>query len=65
MVTIATTKWSHALKDELRNGKSRTDFNNMYQFKFNQNDLKAFSILGVTVGTEWQKIQRKTEPKHF
>ena len=31
----------------------------MYQFKFNQNDLKAFSILGVTVGTEWQKIQSK------
>ena len=51
--------WSHALKDELRNGKSRTDFNNMYRFKFNQNDLKAFSILGVTVGTEWQKIQSK------
>jgi curved DNA-binding protein CbpA len=31
----------------------------MRQFKFDNNDIKAFSILGVSVGLEWKKIQDK------
>ena len=39
--------WSNALKDE-------TD-----KFKFNNNDLKAFNILGISVGLKWEKVQEK------
>jgi len=46
--------WNNALKDEL-NGK----FNHLNKFKFNHNDLKAFSILGLSVGLKWEKIQEK------
>ena len=31
----------------------------MNQFKFNHNDIKAFGILGVSVGLSWTKIQEK------
>ena len=34
-------------------------FNSMRQFRFDQNDLKAFNILGVSVGLKWEKIQEK------
>ena len=29
------------------------------QFKFSQSDIKAFSILGISVGVKWEKIQEK------
>ena len=35
------------------------EFNSMRQFSFDQNDLKAFSILGISVGLKWEKIQEK------
>ena len=31
----------------------------MRQFKFDHKDIKAFSILEVSVGLKWQKIQEK------
>ena len=31
----------------------------MNQFKFNHNDIKAFGVLGVSVGLKWIKIQEK------
>ena len=31
----------------------------MSQFKFDSNDIKAFGILGVSVGLKWDKIQNK------
>ena len=31
----------------------------MNQFKFDANDIKAFSILGVSVGLKWVQIQEK------
>ena len=39
----------------------------MNQFKFNANDVKAFSILGVSVGQKWEQIQDqfKTLVKKF
>jgi len=35
------------------------EFNHMNKFKFNNTDIKAFGILGVTVGLKWEKIQEK------
>ena len=31
----------------------------MNQFNFNHNDIKAFGVLGVSVGLKWKKIQEK------
>ena len=31
----------------------------MNKFKFSHNDVKAFSILGLSVGLKWEKIQKK------
>ena len=51
--------WNNVLKDEFDNPKIKSNFNYMNQFKFGQNDIKAFSILGVSVGLKWSKIQEK------
>ena len=51
--------WNNALKDELDKSKFKSEFNHMRQFKFNHKDIKAFSILGVSVGLKWEKIQEK------
>ena len=51
--------WNNALKDELDKSKLKSQFNHMRQFKFDHNDIKAFSILGVSVGLKWEKIQNK------
>jgi len=47
--------WNNALNDEIDTCK----FKNINQFKFNNNDIKAFSILGISVGLKWSKIQDK------
>ena len=31
----------------------------MQQFKFDNNDIKAFSILGINVGVKWEKVTQK------
>ena len=31
----------------------------MNQFKFNNNDIKAFSILGVSIGIKLERVQEK------
>ena len=51
--------WNNALKDEFDKSIFKSQFNNMNKFKFNSNDIKAFSILGVSVGLKWSKIQEK------
>ena len=51
--------WNNALKDEMNKSQLNNQFNHMYKFKFNHNDIKAFEILGITVGLEWEKIQQK------
>ena len=51
--------WNNALKDEMDKFKFNHDFNNMSKFKFNNNDIKAFNILGVAVGLKWEKVQEK------
>ena len=49
--------WNNALNDEKTKSKFKYNFNNIK--KFNQNDIKAFSILGISVGLRWEKIQEK------
>ena len=51
--------WKNTLKDEMDNDKFKSEFNHMRQFKFDHKDIKAFRILGVSVGLKWQKVQEK------
>jgi len=51
--------WNNALKDELDSSKLKSQLNHMNQFNFNHNDIKAFGVLGVSVGLKWKKIQEK------
>ena len=51
--------WNDTLRDEMDNDKFKSEFNHMRQFKFDHKDIKAFSILGVSVGLNWQKVQEK------
>ena len=51
--------WNNALKDELNKYKVNGQLDHMNQFKFNNNDVKAFSILGISVGIKWERIQEK------
>ena len=51
--------WNNTLKDEFDKTKLRGEYNHMNQFKFDANDIKAFSILGVSVGLKWAQIQAK------
>ena len=51
--------WNNTLKDEFDKTKLRGEYNHMNQFKFDANDIKAFSILGASVGLKWEQIQDK------
>ena len=59
--------WNNALKDELDKSKLKSQFDHMNQFDFDRNDMKAFDILGVSIGLKWEKIQNrfKTLVKKF
>jgi len=51
--------WNSALKDEFDKSKLKNKFSTINKFNFNYNDIKAFSILGVSVGLKWTLIQEK------
>ena len=51
--------WNNALKDELDRSKLKSQLNHMNQFNFDNNDIKAFGILGVSIGIKWEIIQNK------
>ena len=51
--------WNNTLKDEMNKSQLNNEFNHMNKFKFNNNDIKAFGILGISVGLKWEKIQKK------
>ena len=36
----------------------KTKMNNMRQFNFDNNDIKAFGILGLSIGLKWTKVQK-------
>ena len=50
--------WNNALKEEINSKKIEQNFG-INNFKFDENDLKAFNILGLNVGLKWEKIQSK------
>ena len=51
--------WNNALKDDQNKYKLNGHFDHMNKFRFNNNDVKAFSILGIPVGIKWEKVQEK------
>ncbi len=51
--------WKNALKDEVNSANFINKQNNLKKFKFNNNDIKAFSVLGISVGLKWNKVQEK------
>ena len=51
--------WNNALKDGFDKSNFKSHFEADKGLKFNSNDIKAFAILGVTVGLKWDKIQEK------
>ena len=51
--------WNNTLRDELDKEKLKSDFNHMGQFRYNHKDIKAFEILGISVGSQWEKIYHK------
>ena len=51
--------WNNALNDEIDKPKFNNQFIHIQQFRFSHNDVKAFSILGLSVGLKWKKIQEK------
>ena len=51
--------WNNALKDDLKKYKFNGHFDHMEKFKFNSNDIKAFSILGIAIGMKWESVQKK------
>ena len=51
--------WNNTLRDELDKDKINGDYDHMRQFKFNHKDIKAFSILVISVGLKWEKVQDK------
>ena len=51
--------WNNTLKDDLKSSNFTNKKNNLEKFKFNNNDLKAFSVLGISVGLKWNKVQEK------
>ena len=51
--------WNNALKNEGRDREVDPSLDNMRQFRFNQNDLKSFKILGLNVGVKWDNINKR------
>ena len=50
---------NNTLRDDHDSEKMRGEYNHMRQFKFDHKDIKAFSILGLSVGLKWIEIQNK------
>ena len=51
--------WQNTLKDEKKNPKSIEKFYQNRNIKFASSDIKAFSILNISVGDKWEKIKIK------
>ncbi len=51
--------WNNTLKNDFDKSSVGNDYDKMNRFKFNHKDIKAFGILGVSIGLKWSKIQEK------
>ena len=50
--------WNNALNDSIFINKIGKD-QSSNRLNFDQNDIKAFNILGLSVGLKWEKVQEK------
>ena len=51
--------WQNTLEDEKKNSQYFRKFSDQKNIKFTSNDIKAFSILNISVGDKWEKIKIK------
>ena len=51
--------WNNTLNDGFDDSKFKNHFESSKKFKFDHSDIKAFGILGISVGLKWDKIQKK------
>ena len=51
--------WNNVLEEDSDKPRLKSQFNGRGKFKFNHNDIKAFEILGLSVGLGCTKIQEK------
>ena len=51
--------WKNTLDEKLYGNNIKKQINNINQRKFSQNDIRAFSILGLSIGLKWKNIQKK------
>ena len=51
--------WNNVLNEGFDDLKFKKHLNNDKNLKFNNNDIKAFAVLGISVGLKWDKIQQK------
>ena len=51
--------WNNVLNEGFDDLKFKRHLNNDRNLKFNNNDIKAFAVLGISVGLKWDKIQQK------
>ncbi len=51
--------WNNALNDGFDDANFKNNFRREKNYKFSPNDIKAFAILGISVGLKWDKIQQK------
>ena len=51
--------WNNVLNEGFDDLKFKKYLNNDRNLKFNNNDIKAFAVLGISVGLKWDKIQQK------
>ena len=51
--------WNNVLNEGFDDLKFKKHLNNGRNLKFSNNDIKAFAVLGISVGLKWDKIQQK------
>ena len=56
---LSNELWNNVLNDGADNKILRDEFIKNNNISFNQNDIKAFSILGINIGLRWEKVQEK------
>ncbi len=51
--------WNNVLNEGFDDLRFKKHINSPKGLKFNNNDIKAFAVLGISVGLKWDKIQQK------
>ena len=51
--------WNNVLNEGFDDLKFKKHINSPKGLTFNNNDIKAFAVLGISVGLKWDKIQQK------